>query len=95
MGSYSLLLDVANTALFTFFSYTCVSQEVFANPEAITFFTRDQQMKGAMVNSGAGNMMKLCREHKPILVSGGDMFGKGYQVSEVSLSSLNTDRRSN
>lgn len=48
-----------------------------------------------MVNSGAGNMMKLCREHKPILVSGGDMFGKGYQVSEVSLSSLNTDRRSN
>lgn len=29
-----------------------MSLEAFAHPEAITFFTRDQQLKGAMVNAG-------------------------------------------
>ena len=61
-----------------------MSLEAFAHPEAITFFTRDQQMKGAMVNSGAGKMMELCRKHKPILISGGDMFGKGYQERQAA-----------
>ena len=56
-----------------------MSLEAFAHPEAITFFSRDQKMKAAMVNSGAAKMMKLCREYKPILISGGDMFGKGNQ----------------
>ncbi|CAB9509420.1 amidohydrolase [Seminavis robusta] len=56
-----------------------MSLEVFADPELITFFSRDQKNKAAMVNSGAANMMKLCREYKPILISGGDMFGKGNQ----------------
>lgn len=61
-----------------------MSLEAFAHPEAITFFTKDQQMKGAMVNSGAGKMMKYCREHKPILISGGDMFAKGMQERQSS-----------
>ena len=60
-----------------------MSLEAFANPEAITFFNRDQKMKAAMVNSGAANMMKLCRKHKPILISGGDMFGKGNQERQA------------
>ena len=60
-----------------------MSLEAFADPEAITFFTRDQKMKAAMVNSGATNMMKLCQKHKPILVSGGDMFGNGFQTRQA------------
>ena len=40
-------------------------------------------MKGAMVNSGAANMMKLCRQYKPILISGGDMFGGAYQPRQA------------
>ena len=54
-------------------------QNTVADPEAITFFNRDQKMKAAMVNSGAAKMMKLCRDYKPILISGGDMFAKGQQ----------------
>lgn len=61
-----------------------MSLEAFAHPEAITFFTKDQQMKGAMVNAGAAKMMELCRKHKPILISGGDMFGKGYQERQAA-----------
>ena len=60
-----------------------MSLEAFADPEAITFFSRDQKMKAAMVNSGAAKMMKLCREHKPILISGGDMFAKGMQERQA------------
>ena len=60
-----------------------MSLEAFADPEAITFFTRDQKMKAAMVNSGAANMMKLCRKHKPILISGGDMIGNGFQTRQA------------
>ena len=60
-----------------------MSLEVFAAPDAITFFNTDQKRKAAMVNSGAANMMKLCRKYKPILVSGGDMFGKGYQERQA------------
>lgn len=51
-----------------------MSLEAFANPEAITFFSKSQKMKAAMVSSGAAKMMKLCRQYKPIMVSGGDMF---------------------
>ena len=40
-------------------------------------------MKGAMVNAGAAKMMKLCRQYKPILISGGDMFGKGNQERQA------------
>mmetsp|Transcript_33099 Transcript_33099/g.59650 ORF Transcript_33099/g.59650 Transcript_33099/m.59650 type:complete len:451 (-) Transcript_33099:233-1585(-) len=60
-----------------------MSLEAFAAPDAITFFNREQKTKAAMVNSGAATMMKLCREHKPILISGGDMFGHGYQERQA------------
>jgi len=56
-----------------------MSLEVFAHAEAITFFTKSQQMKGAMVNAGAMKMMKLAIKYKPLIVSGGDMFGNAYQ----------------
>ena len=51
-----------------------MSLEAFAHPEAITFFSKSQQMKAAMVNSGAAKMMEYCRKHQPIMISGGDMF---------------------
>ena len=57
-------------------SLQCVmSMEAFADPEKITFFTKDQKKKAALVASGAKQMMEHCRKYKPLTVSGGDMFG--------------------
>lgn len=67
-----------------------MSLEAFAHPEAITFFNTSQKRKAAMVNSGAMKMMKLCRKHKPILVSGGDMFSKAYQNRQADVSHVSS-----
>ena len=57
-------------------SLQCVmSMEAFADPEKITFFTKDQKKKAALVANGAKEMMEHCRKYKPLTVSGGDMFG--------------------
>ena len=57
-------------------SLQCVmSMEAFAEPEKITFFTKDQKKKAALVANGAKEMMEHCRKYKPLTVSGGDMFG--------------------
>ena len=60
-----------------------MSLEAFANPEAITFFNKFQQQKAAMVNAGAAKMMQLARKYKPIIISGGDMFGKAAQYRQA------------
>ena len=57
-------------------SLQCVmSMEAFADPEKITFFTKDQKKKAALVASGAKQMMEYCQKYKPLTISGGDMFG--------------------
>ena len=57
-------------------SLQCVmSMEAFADPEKLTFFTKDQKKKAGLVASGAKQMMQYCRKYKPLTVSGGDMFG--------------------
>jgi len=56
-----------------------MSLEAFAEPETITFFTKDQKRKAAAVAEGAAKMMALVRKYKPITISGGDMFGKAQQ----------------
>ncbi|CAK9001626.1 Uncharacterized protein YJL213W [Durusdinium trenchii] len=60
-----------------------MSLEAFAHPEEITFFTADQKAKGKQVNTGAAHMMELVRKHRPLFVSGGDMFGAGYQERQA------------
>jgi imidazolonepropionase-like amidohydrolase len=55
-----------------------MSLEAFADPESITFFTADQKAKATMVNSGAANMFAMALEHRPLMFSGGDMFGAAY-----------------
>lgn len=53
-------------------SLQCVmSLEAFAEPEKLTFFTKDQRKKAAMVSSGAKEMMRLVRKYKPLAVAGG------------------------
>ena len=52
-------------------SLQCVmSLEAFAEPEKLTFFTKDQRKKAAMVSSGAKEMMRLVRKYKPLAVAG-------------------------
>ena len=60
-----------------------MSLEAFADPDAITFFNKFQKQKAAMVNSGAAKMMALCRKYKPLMISGGDMFGKAAQYRQA------------
>jgi hypothetical protein len=62
-----------------------MSLEAFADPEAITFFTNNQKIKAAKVNSGAGKLMEYCRKYKPILVSGGHMFAKAFQHRQADI----------
>jgi len=65
-------------------SLQCVmSMEAFAEPEKITFFTKDQQKKGGMVGRGAKVMMEMVKKYKPLTVSGGDMFGRAYQPRQA------------
>lgn len=57
-------------------SLQCVmSMEAFAEPEKITFFNKDQKKKAGMVAAGAKKMMEYARKYRPLIVSGGDMFG--------------------
>mmetsp|Transcript_93710 Transcript_93710/g.166733 ORF Transcript_93710/g.166733 Transcript_93710/m.166733 type:complete len:483 (+) Transcript_93710:129-1577(+) len=56
-----------------------MSLEAFANPETLTFFTKDQREKAAKVASGSKHMMQLVRRYQPVTVSGGDMFGHAQQ----------------
>ncbi|CAK0800727.1 unnamed protein product [Prorocentrum cordatum] len=66
------------------FSLQCVmSLEAFGDPDSITFFTPAQRQKAKEVNAGAMNAMKLAIKHDLLMVTGGDMFGDGYQQRQA------------
>lgn len=60
-----------------------MSLGAFSNPESITFFSPDQQAKGAMVYEGAVQMLGWAKKHDVIMVTGGDMFGPAYMNSQA------------
>jgi len=53
--------------------------EGLADPDSLVKLDDAQRVKAAMVNTGAKKLMGLIRKHKPLVVSGGDLFGNAYQ----------------
>lgn len=60
-----------------------MSLEAFADPDTISFFTPSQRQKAKEVNAGAMQAMQWALKHDLLLVSGGDMFGEGYQQRQA------------
>eukprot|EP00121_Abeoforma_whisleri_P005261 Awhi_evm1s4762 len=60
-----------------------MSLEAFGDPDSIVFFSPAQREKAKLINAGSLRAMQLAIKHDLILVSGGDMFGEGYQQRQA------------
>ncbi len=60
-----------------------VGIQSFANPEEITFFSKDQQEKARRVNQGGKQVVEWARKHGVLIVSGGDTFGQAFLTRNI------------